>query len=57
MSQQINASGAEKHVAQGDAAIADNKEIVSIIYNSSYFIYVLYLYVSISILENSPKFP
>ena len=56
MSQQINASDAEKHVAKGNAAIAD-KEIVSIIYNSSYFIYILYLYVSISILENSPKFP
>ena len=56
MSQQVN----EKHVAQEDAAIAipDNeKEIVSINYNFSYFTYVLYLFVYISFLENSPQFP
>ena len=48
----------EKHVAQEDAAIAiPDKEIVSINYSSSYFIYVLYLFVYISFLDNSPQFP
>ena len=56
MSQQIN--DVEKHVAQEDAAIAiPDKEIVSINYSSSYFIYILYLFVYISFLENSPQFP
>ena len=56
MSQQVN--DVEKHVAQEDAAIAiPDKEIVSINYSSSYFIYVLYLFVYISFLENSPQFP
>ena len=56
MSQQMN--DAEKHVAQEDAAIAiPDKEIVSINYSFSYFIYILYLFIYISFLENSPQFP
>ena len=55
MSQQTN--NVEKHVAQEDAAIAiPDKEIVSINYDFSYFTYVLYLFVYISFLENSPQF-
>ena len=57
MSQQMNnGASAEKNVAEGSAGIVD-KEIVSITYSSSYFIYVLYLFICISFLENSPKYP